>query len=160
MTIEADELPFPVRFDFLRLKDDDLGAISFEYLGYAIESGPVSSDSVAGVDLDGFGPTAEQLRWLRENVGTYTVMARCAIETPWDLTRARRAYASLAKRAAGLRRVQGRPWTQPELDMVLDLVDAYKREGFTMDEIAVELGCDRATLYRAVKKARAIPNRS
>ena len=71
MTIEADELPFPVRFDFLRLKDDDLGAISFEYLGYAIESGPVSSDSVAGVDLDGFGPTAEQLRWLRENVGTY-----------------------------------------------------------------------------------------
>ena len=54
--IETDEFPFPVRFDFVRWNDEDLGTRGFEYLGYAIESGPVSRDSVDGVDLDGFGP--------------------------------------------------------------------------------------------------------
>ena len=154
VVIETDEFPFPVRFYFLCWKDDELGTTGAGYLGYAIESGPVSSDSVDGVDLDGFGPSPDQLRWLKENIGMYQVMADCAIETPWDLTVARRAYASLAKRAA-LRRVQGRPWSQPELDLVLELVEAYRHAGFTMDEIAVELSCDRKTLYRAVKKARA-----
>ena len=82
-------------------------------------------------------------------------MAKCAIETPWDLTRGRRAYASVVKRAA-LRGVQGRRRTKAELDLLLELVDAYQREGSTMVEIAVELECDRSTLQRNIKKARGL----
>ena len=80
-------------------------------------------------------------------------MATCAIETPWDLTRTRRAYELLARRTA-LKHVQGKPWTDTELDLVLELVQAYTDVGFSMDAIAAELQCDRSTLFRRVKQAR------
>ena len=149
VTIEADELPVPLRFYFLPCRDEN-GATSFEYLGHAIESGPVSRESVDGIDLDGFGLTAEQSRWMRENLRTYQAMAERAMAG--DTDGARRVYSSIAKRTI-MKRVQGKRWTDEELVLTAEVADLLRDTGLSEMEIAQELGMSRTTLHRARTRA-------
>jgi hypothetical protein len=149
ITIEADELPAPLRFYFLSCRDDT-GAISFEYLGHAIESGPVSRDSVANVDVNGFGLTPEQSRWIRENLRSYQAMAERAIAG--DRDGARRVYTSIAKRTV-MKRVQGKRWSDEELALTAEVADVLREAGLSEMEVARELRMSRTTLYRARKRA-------
>ncbi len=154
VTIDADELPVPLRFYFLRCRDEN-GATSFEFLGHAIESGPISQESVTGVDPDGFGLTTEQSRWIRENLRSYQGMAERAMA--FDTHGARRMYSSIAKRTI-LKRRQGKRWTTEELALTAEVADVLRDTGLSEMEIAQELGMSRTTLYRARKRAaRLLP---
>jgi len=52
--------------------------------------------------------------------------------------------------------VQGKPWSDEELIIVVQTVIGGERLVLTRNEIAAELGSgDRSTLYRAYEKARA-----
>jgi hypothetical protein len=152
VTLDLEEFAHPIRFYFLRWQDEQ-GATGFEFIRDEVNPGPVSLASVAGVDLDGYGLTDEQQSWLRKARPAYRTMAKCAIETPWDLETARRAYRALALLWLG-RRKQGTPWTDAELRLVVDYVEPMRREGFRLDEIATALGWSRSKLMRARRQAR------
>ena len=152
VTLETDEFPYPIRFNFLRWQDEG-DSTGYEFLDYSIERGPVTLASVEGVDLDGYGLSLEQRSWLRKALPAYTEMACRAIKTPWDLTATRDAYRSLALLCLKTR-AQGKPWMDAELRLVKEFVVAMQHAGYTNSQIAVELGWHRATLQDALKKAK------
>jgi hypothetical protein len=153
VTIETPELPFPLRFYFLRWHDTETKELGYEYLGYAFEPGPVSVASLEGVDLDAFGPTRDQARWVKDHINTYRRIAEHAILYPADDEGVWQIYRVLRTKAL-LNRAQGKRWADEELTLVVRSYAAGKRLGLTDAEIATELGCDRSTLHRARKKAR------
>jgi hypothetical protein len=153
VTLETPELPFPLRFYFLRWADTETKELGYEYLGFAFEHGPVSVESVEGVDLDGFGLTRDQARWVKDNINMYRRMAEHAIYYPADDEGVWQIYRVLRTKTL-LNRAQGKPWSDEELTLVLQSYAAGKSLGLTDSEIATELGCERTTLYRAREKAR------
>lgn len=70
--IDADELPAPLRFNFVRLQDTTTGEVSVEYLSHEIESEALSWETVAGADLEGIGMTPDQSRWVKDNLLSYS----------------------------------------------------------------------------------------
>jgi hypothetical protein len=149
VTIKADELAAPLRFYFLRWQDED-GVVSPEYLGHEVVSGPVSLERISGTDLDGYGITPEQSRWIKDNLRAYQAMAERAMS--FDREGARRVYTSIARRRLPKRR-QGKPWTDEELALTAEMADLLREAGLSEIEIAVQLRMHRTTLYRARKRA-------
>lgn len=150
VTLEADEVAAPLRFYFLRWIED--GNIGFKCVGHAFNADPISHGAVEGRDLDQYGPTAEQERWVKAHLRTYRAVAERAIIG--DIAGARRAHGALV-RAALMTRVQGRPWTDEELAATFEVATILRDAGLSQLEICQAFGWkERSTLYRAVKEAR------
>jgi hypothetical protein len=151
VTLEPDEVGAPLRFYFLRWIEDGTN-VGFKCVGHAFNPEPISREAVKGRDIDQLGPTSEQERWVKTHLRAYQAVAERAMIG--DVAGARRAHGALV-RAALMQRAQGKPWTDEELEITLEVATILGDAGLSQLEICQAFGWkERSTLYRAVRRAR------
>jgi hypothetical protein len=140
VTIEATELPWPMRFYFL----PDVEKDEWVDAGHEFGVGRIQPNSPE-LERDQVEVTPENIRWIEQNLWRYRRLATNALI--WDHEGAMRERAAMRKSA------QGRASTVEQVLLLDAEREAYVEDGGTISELAVNRGQHRTTIWRQSKKA-------
>ena len=149
VTIEADELPWPLTFYFLGVLEDD-GTSSWGNVGLHMGVGPVSRSQVAGSELEPrkLELAPEGVRWVMESFFRYRRLALAALEADDAvLTSTRRALLKSGR--------QRREMSDDFLSRIAHEYAMWSAQGqAAATVIAEEHGVNRSTAWRWIQAAR------
>ena len=142
--IEVPELPWPLRFYFIRWKDNE--TIGRSCVGFEIGS-PISRADAAELDVDEIDLTMDRQRILWANFSRYRAMAETLlVPTPTNVEAAARSRAAM-------RRVRGSALDDDFLFGVVAEWRAYHDQPGAMSEMAAARDVNRHTLRRWLERA-------
>ena len=143
MELEVPELPWPLRFGFVRVAEDDgterWACVSCE------QGGPIGE---ADVEADAFELTAERQRHLDDNRDRYRFIAeRRLIPTPENRERSRHIRRAMMRKPR-------EPWTRESLSLLVRDWRALEGDkNGRMWTLADRWGIHRTAVYRALDRA-------
>ena len=143
--IYVPELPWPLRFSFLRIEEDDgstrWGLFGFE-VGAAIPREGMESRDPAELEL-----TPERISIIWANFDRYRRIAQELHTTPWDRGNAAKTRTAMGRRTGGV-------LTPVELAVLAAEWQRRRGEPDAVYEMAAERGIHRTTLWRQIEKAK------
>jgi hypothetical protein len=143
VTIEADELPWPVRFFFLSDADGD-GNVQWVNVAFEMGTGALAGDQTSTVpDRDQVIVSPASVRWVTANFFRYRRLAEDVLI--WDREGVARTRAAMRRSARGA-------WTDESLSLLAAEHRAWNGRGAT-NALADAYGVHRTTIWRALKEA-------
>jgi hypothetical protein len=149
VTIQADELPWPLTFYFLDVLEDD-GTHRWGNVGFDMGIGPVSRSQIADNELEPrqVELSPEGVRWVMESFFRYRRLARAALE-------ADDAGAASTRRALLKSGRQRREMSDDFLSRIAHEYEVRSAQGQpAANAIALEHGVNRSTAWRWIQAAR------
>jgi len=144
-TIEVPELPWPLRFWFRQVQEDD-GTLRWAVFGFELGS-PLPREGLESRDPADIELTHERLALIWANFDRYRRMAEhLLIPAPWNVEKAMATRAAMGRR-------KGRAITTPYLAQLVAEWRARRGEPDLMYELAEARGISRVTLWRQLKEA-------
>jgi hypothetical protein len=145
--ISPPELPWPLRFDFVQVEEDD-GSRRLMLVGFEVGA-PIPRDA-EGSDADEYELSAPRIALLWENFNRYKRMAeRLLIPAPWNVAEAARTRTAMGRRKRG---------SLSDSDDYLAVLLAEWRERAgeyaRSEKMAAERGIHRSTLTRHIELAQ------
>jgi hypothetical protein len=146
VTIEADELPWPIHFYFLQ--DVDEQGSRWVNVSFEMGIGSVTPDPTATLEADSVIVAPAHVRWMTENFFRYRRLAEDALFL--EREEVARTWAAIRRD-----RVRERVWTDDRLRVLVNERRSWGDTRGAIDALADAYGVDRTTIWRALKKAKS-----
>jgi hypothetical protein len=137
------ELPWELRFYFVRTIDSDTGETGRSCVGFDVGTA-LSREAADGLEVTELAVTPDRVEVLFNNLWRYQVMAKRLLI--FDVPEAKRTRSTMARRRT-------RQLTDDDLALLVSEIRAHQGIPGALTEIAIRRGVHRSTIYRQVKEA-------